>query len=162
MEIIIREYITADQPILAHMFYDFTAYLRNIDPMKRIPTVEGYGEKWMAICLEKIEKNQGKIYIAEIDTKIVGFVMGIIRYQTDEDKLETIPTITGDILELYVDEIFRGNNIGTMLIQKMEEYFKHMKCDVSWLGVFEPNISAREFYRKHNYQERVRYLIKKL
>jgi len=162
MEISIRDYQHNDESIIAKMFYDFSTHLRDMDPMKRIPEVEGYGEKWMKVILDKVTKRNGKIYIAEVGTTIVGFVVGVINEQTEEDKLETIPSTVGEILELYVDEKYRGKNIGTMLIQKIENYFREQSCDVSWLGVFEPNVSAREFYRKHDYKERVIYLIKKL
>src|ERR1700704_628985 len=103
MNVTIREYTISDQPILANMFYDFLDYMVKIDPMKRTRNTEGYGEKWMEIMLDKVGKNNGKIFIAEFENKIVGFVIGIIRQQSEEEKLETIPTTIGDILELYVD-----------------------------------------------------------
>jgi ribosomal protein S18 acetylase RimI-like enzyme len=88
--------------------------------------------------------------------------VGTIPPQTKEDLLEGIPSKDGIVLELVVEADYRKKGVGTMLMNKLEEYFRQNKCDASRVGVFLPNIKARRLYKKLGYRDRDVYMIKKL
>lgn len=162
MSIIIRDYQDSDRPALEKLFDDFQDYLAALDPLDRLRRLPGYGEKYTEKILDGVKKNQGHIFVAEDEGKVVGFITGIIKKQDDEGLLDTIPTLAGEIYELYVSSDYRGENIGTQLMNKLEEYFKRKKCTLLEVGVFAPNVRTLGFYKNKGYQERMHYLIKKV
>ncbi len=51
--------------------------------------------------------------------------------QTREELLELVPYKRGVVLELVVENGYRGKGIGTLLMEKIESYFKQKGCSVS-------------------------------
>jgi len=83
-----------------------------------------------------------------------------IEKQTKESLLECVPTKAGRVDDLFVYPEYRSKNIGRLLMNKIEDYFKSKNCDVIKLNVFAPNIRAHEFYKKLNYQDRLIGMLK--
>ncbi len=158
----IHEYTESDKEKLAELFYEFQSYIVHIDTLKRNILTPDYGRIYLQHILQKVEKHKGKIFIAEENSVMIGFVVGIIREQDDIEKISNVPTLTGEVLELYVEATSRTKGVGTMLLQKMEEYFKESHCTVVWLGVFSENEPARNFYKKHGYHDRDVFVLKPL
>lgn len=52
---------------------------------------------------------------------------------------------------LWVDELQRGNNIGSKLLMKAEEEAKERGCQYSFVDTFD--FQAPGFYKKHGYKE---------
>jgi ribosomal protein S18 acetylase RimI-like enzyme len=52
---------------------------------------------------------------------------------------------------LWVDELQRGNNIGSKLLMKAEEEAKERGCQYSFVDTFD--FQAPGFYTKHGYKE---------
>lgn len=150
----IRKYQPSDKPSIIKCMERFGDYLVTVDQMKRTRRMPGLGEWFTSKMLEEVDKNNGVIYVVENEGRIAGFIAGITLRQSKEELLESIPSKAGRIIELFLDERFRGQGIGTRLIEKMEEYFRQNGCDVSRVEVFEPNIKAHNFYRKLGYQDR--------
>jgi len=110
--------------------------------------------------IKKINKQKGLILLAFDDKKIVGLIAGVIKKQSKENLLECVPTKAGRILEVFVKQEYRGYGLGEKLMKRMEEYFKHEKCDVIRIEVFEPNKAAHDFYKKLRYSDRTIDLFK--
>ena len=110
--------------------------------------------------LKEISENNGIIYIAEFKNTPVGMIAGIIEEFTKNDEIEYISSKPAKVLELIVSEKNRGKNIGKLLMDKMEEYFKTKECDIIQVKVFEPNKDAHGFYKKLGYQDRFIDMIK--
>ncbi len=162
MIISIRQCNENDKESIIELMNKLQDYLISIDPLKRMRRLPGYGENYTGQLLTKTRNNDGIIYLAEIGNKVVGCIAGIIEKQSKADLLGHFPFKDGRILELIVDENYRGQNIGAKLMGSIEEYFKKMNCDVVRVEVFKPNFNAFQFYKKINYNERVIDLIKKL
>ena len=60
----------------------------------------------------------------------------------------------GEVLELFVEEKYRGQGIGTKMLAMMEDYFKEKNCDSMWISVFAPNNTAHELYKKFGFTNR--------
>lgn len=89
------------------------------------------------------------IFIAEHDGAVVGSVKLIEGLAP--------ACISGrhpiEIARLYVDKQYFRQHIGTRLMRRCFDVAVSKGCDVVWLGVWEHNLRAREFYRKWNFTE---------
>ena len=107
--------------------------------------------------------SNGVIYVAEHEGRVIGVIAGIVFQWSGESLLEASRARkVGRILELFVDPAHRGQNVGTMLMEKIEVFFKQNGCDVSRVEVFGPNVKAYRFYHKLGYHDRTFDMIKKL
>jgi GNAT superfamily N-acetyltransferase len=162
MKIAIREYRGSDRTVLVRLMEELQDYLVSIDDLKRERRVPEYGESYTERTLQNVAKNNGIIYVAENRGRIVGLVVGIMPEQTKEELLEHVPFKRGVVLELIVDEGYREKGVGTMLMKKIEEYFKKNGCSVSGVDVFFPNKDAYRLYSKLGYRERDIWMTKNL
>ncbi len=137
-------------------------YLVAIDPLERLRRLPQYGPTYFPTLLQKISEKQGKIFIAKRGNIPVGMIAGIIEDTSEEEELEMIPTKCGVILELFVDEGYRGEKIGFSLMHAIEKYFQDEKCTLISIEVFVPNKIAHNFYQKLGYQDRNITVVKTL
>jgi GNAT superfamily N-acetyltransferase len=162
MEVAIREYCGSDRTALVRLMEELQDYLISIDDLERERRMPEYGESYTERTLQNVAKNNGIIYVAEKRGRIVGLVVGIMPEQTKEELLEHIPFKRGVVLELIVDEGYREKGVGTMLMEKMEDYFKKNGCSASGVDVFFPNKDAYRLYSRLGYRERDIWMTKKL
>jgi ribosomal protein S18 acetylase RimI-like enzyme len=162
MEVAIREYFGSDRASFVRLMEELQDYLVSIDDLKRMRRMPEYGESYTERTLQNVAKNNGIIYVAETKGRIVGLVVGTIPEQTKEELLELIPYKRGVVLELIVENGYRKKGIGTLLMEKMEGYFKQNGCSASGVDVFPPNKNAYHLYRKLGYLERNIWMTKKL
>lgn len=154
MKVRIRKYQLCDRPHIIECMERFGDYLATLDRLERTRRMPGYGEWFTNNMLQEVRKNNGLIYVVESEGRVVGFIAGIIIRQSEESLLECIPSKDGRVIELFVEEEFRDQGIGTRLMEKIEDYFRQNSCDVSKVEVFAPNIRAHSFYGKLGYRER--------
>jgi ribosomal protein S18 acetylase RimI-like enzyme len=162
MKVKIREYQGSDRAAFVELMEELMDYIASIDDLKRIRRMSEFGESYTQRILQKVAENNGIIYVAELDAEVVGVVVGIISEQTKEDQLEHVPSKFGDVLELVVKAEYRSKGVGTMLMNKLEEYFKKNNCNISGVGVLVPNKDAHRLYSKLGYQDRSIYMTKDL
>lgn len=141
---------------------EFQDYLVRLDPLKRLRRLPGYGEMYFKKMLRDVKKNKGIFYVAVEDGVVAGFVIAELEKMEDGSSLWIVPTKPGKITELFVNERYRGQGIGTKLIKKAEEFLKNSGCDVVKLEVFVPNVNAQKLYEKLGYEPRDIVNIKKL
>lgn len=157
----IKQFEPKDKETLFSLIEELQDYLVQIDPLKRLCRLPGYGEKYTNKLLQKIKDGDGIIFIAYVENIPLGFIAGVIEKQDEVDLLECIPTKSGRVLELIVSDKHRGKNTGSLLMGRIEEYFQQKGCDVTRVEVFEPNNLAFNFYKKLGYNGRVIDMIKK-
>lgn len=112
--------------------------------------------------LEEVNNNNGKCYLTVENDKAVGLIMGTIVKFNEYDYLDYKCPKEGRIIELIVSKNVRSKGIGSILIKKMEEYFKLSECEYILIDVFAYNKNAIEFYEKQGYHSRMLVDIKKL
>ncbi|MEZ0325954.1 MAG: N-acetyltransferase family protein [Fimbriimonas sp.] len=82
-----------------------------------------------AIIKEILLRQMPHIWVAEVDGQIAGFM-----------------ALEGNELDrLYVLPKWHGSGVGRCLLLKAQE----LSPDELWLWVFQKNMQARQFYRKH-------------
>jgi len=162
MKVAIRKYRGSDRASFVRLMEELQDYLVAIDDLKRMRRLPEFGKNYTKRTLEKVANNNGIIYVAETERRIIGLVVGIMPEQTKEELLELIPSKRGNVLELVVENRYRGKGVGKMLMESIEDYFKQNGCTVLGVEVFSPNKNAYLLYSKLGYRERTIWMIKKL
>lgn len=160
--IIIRPYATPDRMKLIQCLEGLQDYLVALDSVHLLHRPSYYGEEYTRLLLARIEKENGMIYLAEKEKEVVGVIAGIIKEQSEKQKLEDIPYLEGNIMELYVEASIRNSGIGTKLINTMEEFFLAKGCGVFSIGVMAANHGAHRLYQKMGYADREIYMVKRI
>ncbi|MBI4008700.1 GNAT family N-acetyltransferase [Candidatus Roizmanbacteria bacterium] len=147
MNLLLRNYHPKDKEKVISLIESMQKYAASLDPIKRVRCMPGYGKHTYKEMEESFIKNNGKCFVAELDSHIVGYIWGLIAKQTPQNLLSVIPSKYGVIKDFFVDEKYRNRQIGSLLIKKLESYFKESSCDSVFLQVFAPNKNAYEFYK---------------
>ncbi len=92
--------------------------------------------------------------LAEDGGKAIGYIAGVIREQSEINKLEIGSHVLGEVTDLFIEEGYRNQGLGTKMLSKMEEYFKEKGCDSMWISVFAPNEIAQVAYKKFGFVPR--------
>ena len=150
----IREYIDNDLTFLQDSLVKLNNYIAATDPLKRIYTSDDFKKIYTEDVLDRVHKQNGIIYICIIEGIPVGFIAGIIEKPSPVERTCSIAATDGRIIELFLEEKFRGTNIAQALMQKMEEFFKRAGCNLVWIDVFNYNEIAKKFYSKCGYETR--------
>ena len=154
MKITFREYKNKDKQLLLGLSNKLAAHSKQIDPLKRVLNLPGFVEIDVAEMLENVQKYRGKIWFAEHERNVVGYIIGAIWVQSDKNKLEIGSHILGEVLDLYLNEKYREKGIGSKMLAMMESYFKKNSCDSMWTQVFALNHPAHNLYKKHGFADR--------
>lgn len=162
MDTTIRRYRSSDHKELEKCLEGLCDYLIPLDPLKKIRRLPTWVTLYTRSLLEKIKRNDGVIYVATHNNKIVGIIAGVILKQSKLAQLDFSVTKSGRVLELFVHKKYRNQQIGRMLMDKMEQYFKNAHCDIIRVEVFEPNLLAHRFYESLGYNDRIRDMIKEI
>lgn len=113
----------------------------DIAPVFAILATENNGA-WTYEQLEHSLKLENVIcYVAKNDDKVLGFVL-----------LEETP-YDFDILEIVVDENFRGRGIGTILLKRVFDYAKLTHKEKATLEVASDNMPAISLYEKAGFSQ---------
>ena len=159
---IIREFKNIDIEQIKDLVVELQQYVIEIDKYNlNIISVE-YREKYFNYMLEDCISQQGKVFVAEENNQIIGFISGFVQTYDERDKLDYLCPKKGIVAELIVSKKLRSKGCGQLLINRIEEYFKSIKCEYSQIDVFAYNEIAKSFYYKNNYEERMITLFKKL
>ncbi len=137
-------------------------YLIDIDDWHTQVMVPEYKEKYFELDMEKVKMQNGKIFLSIEDELVNGLIVGVVETVDEVDKLTNDCVKTGEVLELIVSKKNRGNGVGKILLNKMEDYFKNIGCIITNIEVFGPNVSGLKFYEKNGYVVRDMIVSKKL
>lgn len=162
MEITFRDYTDSDKKSLLDLIKKLQDYQKLIDPIKRVQNLPGFAESTEEEDLKNITKYPGKILFAINNGENIGFISGVIWNQSATNKLEIGPHKIGEILNLFIEEKYRGKGIGKKLLQKMQDFFKDNGCDSIWLSVFVPNAKAKAIYESFGFLGRELGMLKEI
>ena len=112
------------------------------------------------ITVEQIESSliandREEVFVAEIDDILVGFccvqVFKSFCYNVDY----------AEITEIYIDEEYQHQSIGTKLLRYVELYFEQRGINNFQLFTGEKNYSAQSFYEKLGYKKTAEIMYRK-
>ena len=156
----IREFTQTDIEKIKDLLIELQQHVIKIDKYNLNIISEEYRDKYFDYMVEDCSKQQGKIFVATDHNKILGFIAGFIQTYDDRDKIDYSCPKKGIIAELIVSSSSRSKGTGHNLLSAMENYFKSIGCEYIQIDVFAYNDIAKNFYHKHNYEERMITLFK--
>ncbi len=93
---------------------------------------------------EEMKEPGAVFFVAEIDDEIVGYARVRESKQAESESLAK-PI---ELERLYVDKNLIGQRVGYMLMKTCLEYATDHQYETVWLGVWEHNLRAIDFYKK--------------
>jgi diamine N-acetyltransferase len=93
---------------------------------------------------EQLENENSEFYFAAIDKKVIGYLK--LNFGPSQTELKDDNAI--EIERIYVLKEFQGRKVGQLLYRKTIEIATLSGADYVWLGVWEKNLKAIQFYKK--------------
>lgn len=147
----IRPAVVGDAPVLAKIawksFYDaFAGHPKNAPEDMKAYMDEAFSEATMRAELA----DENTIYfIAELGGEMVGYAK--MKRGSREDCISGERPI--ELCRLYSLSEYIGKGIGKSLMLKCFEYAAENEHDFMWLGVWEYNYRAQDFYKKFGFEK---------
>jgi ribosomal protein S18 acetylase RimI-like enzyme len=95
----------------------------------------------------ELNSPHSSFYFAEIDNNVVGYLK--INFGASKTELKDNKAV--EIERIYVLQAYHGKKIGQLLFNKAIEIAKEHKANYVWLGVWEENHRAIQFYKKNGF-----------
>ena len=147
----IIEYDSIYDEQIKNLLVELQNYLIDIDDWHTQVMIPEYRENIFKLDMNKVKKQNGKIYLSIENGIVNGLIIGIVEEKDEIDKLTNDCAKTDSVLELVVKSNIRGNGIGKSLLDKIEEYFRSIYCQRINIEVFGPNKKGLNFYEKNDY-----------
>jgi diamine N-acetyltransferase len=100
------------------------------------------------LTTELTNKNS-EFYFAEFEGQVIGYLK--LNFGPSQTELKDEGAL--EIERIYVLKEFQGKKIGQLLYEKSIEIAKQQGVDYVWLGVWEENPRAINFYKKNGFME---------
>lgn len=107
------------------------------------------------LTAELNDKNS-EFYFATLDGLAIGYLK--INFGQSQTELKDDKAI--EIERIYVLKDFHGKSIGQLLYDKAIQISRHKNADYIWLGVWEENSRAINFYKKNGFVEFDKHVFK--
>lgn len=106
----------------------------------------------------KLELNDenAEFYFAKFEDSIIGYLK--INFGQSQTELKDDKSI--EIERIYILKEFQGKKIGEILFDEVIKIAKDRKADYVWLGVWEKNTKAINFYKKNGFVEFDKHIFK--
>lgn len=149
----IREYRDSDFEALHRCFCLLQDYERDFEPL-RLPA-DQMADAYLADIFEKMEKYNGKIFLAIADDTeqecVAGYISLLARMGFD-------PELNHQCWIAYITDLIvlpehRKGGTGQQLIQAAEDYARSQNASAVFLNVLAENNLARRFYEKEGFKE---------
>jgi ribosomal protein S18 acetylase RimI-like enzyme len=95
----------------------------------------------------ELNNPHSSFYFAEIENNVVGYLK--INFGASQTELKDNEAL--EIERIYVLQAFHGKKLGQALYEKANSIAKEMKVNYVWLGVWEKNNKAIQFYKKNGF-----------
>lgn len=146
--IIIRKASEKDYPAINSLYHEtYSLYYKNIpDSYKKTPK----STLPKGTFLNMIEHKDSLVIVAENNGVVVGMLYAII--EKDEGDEWSNPYHRVSIEEISVLPTFTGQGIGTLLMQKVENWAKEKRIKDLTVLVYDFNKNAIAFHKKNDYK----------
>jgi len=150
----IRDYQDGDAAALRQCVVVLQDAERAIDP--RLLAGEVMADAYCKRIHVRCRETAGKIYVAEEDSRVVGFTTVLAREPFTE--LDDPPGHYALITDLVVLEPYRGRGIGRQLLRRAEAYARQAGATELRIGVLSGNHTARRLYLDVGFQPHLELL----
>lgn len=152
----IRRAAAADAELLAELsyrtFYDaFHAHPKNAPEDLAAYMEQAFSRETIAA---ELAAANSVFLLAELDGEPAGYARIIIG--SSEDGITAERPV--ELNRLYAHQKFLGKGVGHRLMDDVLRIARENECDVIWLGVWEYNPRAQNFYKKYGFREVGRHI----
>ncbi len=107
------------------------------------------------LTTELSDKN-AEFYFATLDNKVIGYLK--LNFGQSQTELQDNKAV--EIERIYVLKEYHGKGVGQLLLDKAINIARQKKADFVWLGVWEKNLRAINFYKKNGFVEFDKHIFK--
>ena len=147
--IIIRKATISDLEIIQQISKQtFTETFADVNTHENMANYvrENFNPEQMA---SEINNRESVFYLASLENEIIGYMkLNFGDAQTEKQKENSL-----EIHRIYVLQAFHGKKIGQLLLDEALKIGKKTGIDFIWLGVWEENHRAIQFYSKNGFVE---------
>ena len=144
MEITIRQATVDDLQAISEMTYKIDRFYQtdlHLFEDVVLPPIEKYKQEH----IQDLAKQNYIYYVACVDTKIVGYVIGHIEFDIYKGE-------HGVAEEIFIEEEFRNLGISKLLLEKRDEYFKTKTVKTIVTQIFNTNTRSLDIHYKNGYK----------
>jgi len=114
---------------------------------------EGFAE---ARLTAELSNPHSSFYLAELYSQVIGYLK--LNFGPSQTELKEDTAV--EIERIYVLQAFHGKKVGQLLYEKALQIAKQSNVDYIWLGVWEENARALQFYKKNGFVAFDKHLFK--
>ena len=107
---------------------------------------EGFSKEKLT---EELNNKDSEFYFAILKDEVIGY----LKVNFGESQTELKDSKALEIERIYVSKEFHGKSVGQILYDKAIEIAKQNGSEYVWLGVWEENPRAINFYKKNGFVE---------
>lgn len=104
----------------------------------------------------ELSDDNSEFFLALLGENVIGYLK--LNYGPSQTELKDERAV--EIERIYILKEYHGKNIGQLLLDKAIEMAKQKKADYVWLGVWEKNLRAINFYKKNGFVEFGQHIFK--
>ncbi|MFA6270720.1 MAG: GNAT family N-acetyltransferase [Candidatus Paceibacterota bacterium] len=145
---IINEFISSDRAGVEQCISELQEHERKIDSNKK--TGEEVAESYLQYLLGECRENNGRIFVAKMDSEVVGFSCVWVE---DEDDPTSKPRKIGYFSDLYVMPQFRRHGIGSGLIHARKDYLKSLGVSLARVCTLANNPEIQEALKSQGFNQ---------
>lgn len=105
---------------------------------------------------DELNDQFAEFYFATLENKVIGYLK--LNFGQSQTELKDDKAI--EIERIYVLKEFHGKKVGQLLYDKAIKISRQKNADYVWLGVWEENPRAINFYKKNNFVEFDKHIFK--
>ncbi len=140
------------QKIGKHTFYETFSAVNTEENISKY-LEEGFS---VTKLTAELSDSKSEFYFATLDDKVIGYLK--LNFGQSQTELQDDKAV--EIERIYVLKDFHGKSIGQLLYDKAIETARQKCADYLWLGVWEENHRAINFYRKNGFVEFDKHVFK--
>lgn len=151
MDLVLRKANLEDAEILAKIGWQSFDEAFSDHPENHPDDMKIYMDEAFSVeTISKDLRDEKTVYlIAEADGEAAGYVK--MKFDVREDCIEGEKTL--ELCRLYALDKFIGKGIGKSLMLEFFKLAEETHRDTVWLGVWEYNYRAQEFYKKFGFEK---------
>jgi diamine N-acetyltransferase len=106
--------------------------------------------------IRELSNKDSEFYFAELDDKIIGY----LKLNSGQSQTELKDGNALEIERIYVLKEFHGRKVGQLLYEKAMQVARQRNVNYVWLGVWDQNPRAINFYKKNGFVEFDKHIFK--
>jgi len=104
----------------------------------------------------ELSDNNAEFYFATLDNKVIGYLK--LNFGQSQTELQDNKAV--EIERIYVLKEYHGKRVGQLLYDKAIKIARQKNAEYVWLGVWEENPRAINFYKKNGFVEFDKHIFK--